>query len=124
MEKHLIHLTTCTRIEGEPNAVTRALVSATEMKTCLWLLGRKGSKRRLQGAQVAALGTPQQYTKAAEEGLLYEEGSEGWAFAPELDESTRLPLLMERYDEAFAKRSYAGKGEETQATMDLNAPAT
>jgi hypothetical protein len=95
MEKHLINLKYSERVEPDPNAVVRAVQAAREMKTRLWLLGTKGSKRALQGEQVASW-TSEQYMKYADAGLLYVERDELWAFAPALDANTFLPVLLDR----------------------------
>ncbi len=117
MEKHLIILTVCTRVEPDVNVVTKALELTRNLKARLWLLDSQGGRRALQGDQVLHL-NPGDYTVAAQNGLLYIEldatayPSRGpkWAFAPALDEGSGLPLMMERYEEAFVKRSYAGTG--------------
>lgn len=117
MEKHLIILTVCTRVEPDVNVVTKALELTRNHKARLWLLDAKGGRRALQGDHVLQM-NPGDYTTAARNGLLYIEldatafPSRGpkWAFSPGLDEGTGLPVVMERYEEAFVKRSYAGDG--------------
>lgn len=126
MEQLLISLTIRTRVEPDPNAVVRALERATNLRGKLWVLGAKGSRRTLQGQQVNAFGEPERYMQYAKAGLLYyepeHEHAEQWAFSPGTDAGTQLPLLLERYDVAFAKRSYVGEAKEqapAQATLPM-----
>ena len=125
MEQTLITLTIRTRVEPDPNKVLKVVLAAKDHKGRLWVLGQSGSRRALQGSQVDAFGTSERYMKAAQYGLLYYEAlpeqSEVWAFAPGVDPGTKLPVLLERYDVAFAKRSHEGAAaqEEKQAEMEL-----
>lgn len=108
MEPYLVTVTTRMQVPGDPNAVIRAVRDAQNMKAKLWLLGTKGSRRCLQGQQVVHF-TTEQFTKAAAGGWLYieYEADTTWCFAPGLDENG-LPQLLDKYEDAFARRSYAG----------------
>lgn len=107
MEKYLTRMMVSKQVEAEPNKVTKAIMDALNCKSALWLLGTKGSRRRLQGPVVNNY-MPDQYMAVAKAGLLYcEDLEERFAFAPELD-SQKLPLLMEDYDGAYSRRSLAG----------------
>ena len=124
MEKHLITMTIRTRVE--PGEEQKAMIHAAEGKHALVLLGTKGSRRILVGQEQVGKFRPDQYAQAARLGLLYVQaldGAERTAFAPELDPGTGLPLLMEDYDTAFARRSKEGvvatEPEPAQASMDL-----
>lgn len=122
MEKHLLTITIRTRVE--PEHVVKALSDAVNMKAALWLLGPRGSRRRLQGHQQVNQWRPDQYQEAARRGLLYlePEASEAWAFCPDLDATTGLPLLLEAYDLAFAKRSPEGpQAKEPEAAQSPTA---
>lgn len=126
MEKHLLFLTVCTRVEPDVNTVTKALQLARNGQAKLWLLRADGQRRCLQGDVVLQLNPPD-YTQAARDGLLYIElepsafpkRAPKLAFAPELDPETGLPVLMELYESAFVRRSYAGTAGTTQAAMPL-----
>lgn len=119
MDPYLISLTVLTRVAHEPNAVVKALETAVNVKGSLVLLGTKGSMRKLQGHQVNLFGSPERYMQYAEHGLLYLEldGPPRYAFAAELDGQTGLPLLMECYNDAFARRSYAGAAKPADNTL-------
>lgn len=109
MEKHLITMTIRTRVE--PGEEQKAMIHAAESKHALVLLGPKGSRRFLIGHEQVGRYRPDQYAAAARLGMLYVQpldGGERSAFAPSLDEGTGLPLLMEDYDTAFARRSKEG----------------
>ena len=124
MQPILIAMTIHHQVEAEVNAVIRACTDAQNMKTRLCLLGPKGSMRYLQGAQVGHMAKPEQYLKAAQGGFLYTtEDKVVFAFAPALDPTSGLPVLMEGYEDAFAKRSYAGRAAAApaQAAMEMDA---
>lgn len=109
MEKHLITMTIRTRVE--PGEEQKAMIHAAESKHALVLLGPKGSRRFLIGQDQVGRYRPDQYAEAARRGMLYVQpldGGERSAFAPNLDPETGLPLLMEDYDTAFARRSKEG----------------
>lgn len=108
MDPHLINMTILDRVDADVNEVIRASVAAGEGKTRLCVLGTKGSYRYLQGEQVAKLATTEKYLLAAQQGLLYVERTTQMAFAAALDNDSGLPVLLENYDDAFRKRSYAG----------------
>lgn len=118
MDPHLIAMTVMDRVEPTTDAVIRACVDAQNMKTRLCLLGTKGSYRYLQGDQVAKLATTEKYLLAAQQRLLYVVHHEQMAFAAALDPQNNLPVMMEDYNEAFRRRSYAG------AERPANAPPT
>lgn len=116
MEQHLIRMTIHHRVEPDANAVVRACVDAQNMKTRLCLMGPKGSMRYLQGPQVAQMANPQQYLTAAQGGFLYVEVEQPvFAFAPALDPTSGLPVLLDGYEDAFAKRSYEGRAADPPA---------
>jgi hypothetical protein len=102
--------------------VVRAATNAQQGKWALWVLGTKGSLRRLQGQQVATFGTSDKYMAYAKAGLLYAElapeQGDRLAFSPQVDKATGLPLLLENYEHAFAKRSPEGMGKVAQASID------
>jgi hypothetical protein len=110
MEQHLLTIVPSTRVEPAPNALVHALQEACAMRARLILLGTKGTFRYLHGPEAVNRYIPDQYMAAARAGLLYIEPQQPplRAFAPALDELTGLPLLMEEYTHAFAKRSFAG----------------
>lgn len=120
MDPYLITMTVSERVEADPNAVTRACVDAQNMKATLWLLGTTGSRRQLQGEQVTRF-LPDQYMAAAKAGLLYVQRTDPrWAFCAGFDMQTGAPSLMEKYDDAFARRSYAGTAKISETpTLDL-----
>ncbi len=123
MEKYLISLTIRVRVEPDPNEVVRATTNAQAMKWRLLLLGTKGSYRMLQGEQVTAFSNAN-YMEAAKAGLLYvelePEISQRRAFSPEIDKATGMPLLLERYEDAFARRQQDG-AVPPQAKLPMNA---
>lgn len=116
MDPYLITITIRQRVEAEPNAVVRACIEARNLKATLWLLGTTGSRRALQGEQVARF-NPEQYMQAAKAGLLYLTQEERWGFCAGFDAKTGAPSLMERYEDAFARRSYAGSKPDEQTKL-------
>jgi hypothetical protein len=110
METHLLTIVLSTRVEPSPNALVHALQEACERKARLILLGTRGTFRYLQGTEHVNRFNPEQYMAAARAGLLYLEPLRTplRAFSPALDTASGLPLLMEEYAMAFAKRSHAG----------------
>lgn len=93
MDQYLISLTTLRRLTWE-----ELRPELTKMDGKLWLLGTKGSRKLVEKCNIA---TPEQWQRACDQGLVYTEWCYDWAFAPGLDENTRLPLLMVPYAEAF-----------------------
>lgn len=123
MYPHLITITVRDRVEPDPNAVVRACVAAKNMQATLWVLGTTGKRYALNGADVDRF-TNEQYMKAAQQRMLYvsDERPERWGFCADFDVDTGAPVLMEKYDDVFARRSKQGPGpkavEGTQGTID------
>ena len=117
MEQYLIHLNTMRRLEvAEILDVLRHLDKSKGDQ--IWLLGTKGSKRLVEDLN---LYNPEQWKRAAELGLVYVLWHQGWAFAPDVDPATQLPVLMESYDDAFCKlqEPKAQKAEAPPAQLTL-----
>lgn len=110
MDQYLISLTTLRRLTWDE---LKPVLPKMDGK--LWLLGTKGSRRLVDKCNVA---TPEQWQRACELGLVYIEWRGDWAFAPDLDPGTHLPLLMVPYKEAFARLQDGGK-EEAPAQLTL-----
>lgn len=120
MDQYLISLTTLRRLEWPE---LKPLLPKMDGK--LWLLGTKGSRRLVERVNIA---TPDQWQQACERGLVYIEWRGDWAFAPDLDEKTHLPLLMVPYAEAFrlanAPAQEQAQAQPAQTTLPLQtAPA-
>ena len=125
MEEYLIAMNIRKRVSADPNDVVRAVRDASETKARLYMLGTKGSLRCVTGDKVQQLATSQQYQVVAEKGLLYVEYDTDaeLAFSPALDAETKLPVIMERYDVAFAKRMPEGLAllnKPAQPELELN----
>lgn len=123
MEKHLITLLIMTQVQPDQNAVIRLAERVHKGESRAVLVGRKGSWHEVNVAFLVKVPN-EQLMAAAREGLIYEQTSVQHAFSPDLDASTGLPVLMERYDHAFAKRQLSGKVPmEAQMTMNTNQAA-
>lgn len=110
MDKHLLHITVIDRVEPDPAQVTKAVVHALQMKTPLWMLGTKGSQRRLLGPDQVNKFTPENYQHMAQLGLLYTERRVPLlrVFAEEIDPQG-IPKKWTPYAHAFALRSHEGQ---------------
>jgi hypothetical protein len=110
MESLLLSILVSTRVEPVPDVLVHALKDAAEQRARLILLGTRGSLRYLHGAREVNRYDPDQYMAAARAGLLYLQAQDPpvLAFSPALDAATGLPVLLEGYELAFAKRSHAG----------------
>lgn len=121
MEQHLISITTLDRVKADPNEIVRLRVQLRNGNAHVLLLGRKGSMHQVPDENKYS---HDQMMKAAQEGLLYTERRKAWAFAPGLDPDTELPVLLERYEDAFRRRQLDNTAPEpAQQKMDLNPAA-
>lgn len=120
MDKYLVSLKVCTRVE--PEECHRKVIACSEGRVRLWLLGTKGSRRTLCGHTDANRYRPDEFAVAARAGLLYWEPVDtldDWAFADAVD-AQGMPKDLKPYEHAFALRSKEGPREE-QGTMPLKA---
>lgn len=118
MDPHLISITTLDRVKPDPNDIVRLRVQLRTGNAHVLLLGRKGSMNEVPDENKFSY---EQLMKAAQEGLLYTERRKAWAFAAALDNETALPVLMERYEDAFRRRQLDNTPPEAkQQKMELN----
>lgn len=122
MDPYLITITVRKRVEADPSAVIRACVAAKNLQATLWVLGTSGRRYALNGNEVDRF-TIQQYTKAAQQGMLYVSDAqpERWGFCANFDQETGAPVLMEKYEAAFARRSKSGEAPEAAVQGTLEA---
>lgn len=95
MDQHLLAITYLRRLTW---AELKPVLPKMDGK--LMLLGKKGSRKYIPHCNVA---TPEQWQQACDQGLVYLDWRHEWAFAPHLDDTTGLPLLMVPYAEAFKR---------------------
>jgi hypothetical protein len=124
MYPYLITINKRRRVEPDPNDVVRATVAAQNMQATLWILGTSGKRYAVNGENVAKY-TNEQYMTAAQQGMLYVSDGEVWGFCADFDRDTGAPVLMEKFDDVFARRSKKGpQAAEQQAatneTLNLN----
>jgi hypothetical protein len=113
-------------VEADPNAVVRACVAAKNLQATLWILGTSGKRYALHGPDVDRY-TNEQYMTAAKQGMLYVSDGDIWGFCADFDRDTGAPVLMEKYQDVFARRSKAGPqagkaAEQTSITPAPTAP--
>jgi hypothetical protein len=99
MEQYLIHMTTLRRIE--PRELQDALIHLAKEKTeQIWLLTLSGKRRLVRDVNEF---TPERWQVFAQRGLVYAVWGEQWAFAADMDHKTKLPVLLETYEDAYRK---------------------
>lgn len=113
MEQYLAHITLHRRLSADE--LQHALLHLDKSKgEQLWLLGTKGSRRLVEDP---AQYTMERWRTFAEHGLVYITWRQQWAFAPDVDAATELPVLMRPYDEAFAKKETPAPAKPAQLTL-------